>query len=75
VRRDDGALIYGVSATRVLLFIHVPKASGSTLGSVIQRRYPPDALYETRIREMADTAPHAIAEALGRGVPRSDSDV
>ena len=70
MRRDDGAPIHGVSPTRVLLFIHVPKASGSTLRSVIQRQYPPDALYETRVRQMVDTAPRAIAEALAReGAP------
>jgi hypothetical protein len=46
----------------LLLFLHIPKASGTTLSSILERQYPAHAIYRT-----ADMAPRAIAEALGRG--------
>lgn len=53
--------------TPLLLFLHIPKASGTTLTSIVRRQYPGDAVYRT-----ADMAPRAIAEALGRDGPGAE---
>jgi len=43
----------------LLLFVHIPKASGTTLRHIIQRQYPAGAVYRT-----TDPSPAAIAKAL-----------
>jgi hypothetical protein len=45
----------------MLVFLHVPKASGTTLASVIERQYPAGSVYRA-----ADTEPGAVAEAISR---------
>ena len=43
----------------LLVFLHIPKASGTTLSSIIETQYPAHAIYRT-----AHMAPRAIADAL-----------
>lgn len=45
----------------MLVFLHVPKASGTTLASVIERQYPAGSVYRA-----GDTEPRAVAEAISR---------
>jgi len=45
----------------MLVFLHVPKASGTTLASVIERQYPAGTVYRS-----ANTEPSAVAEAISR---------
>ncbi|GAB4460534.1 MAG: sulfotransferase family 2 domain-containing protein [Anaerolineae bacterium] len=36
----------------VLIFLHIPKTAGVTLNTIIDRYYPPEAIYHTRIKTL-----------------------
>ena len=45
----------------MLVFLHMPKASGTTVSSILERQYPEGTVYRS-----VDTQPRAVAEAIGR---------
>lgn len=49
------------AADGLLLFLHIPKASGTTLSRIIARQYPAGTVHRCR-----DVSPRAIADAIAR---------
>ncbi len=47
---------------RVVIFLHLPKAAGSTLNRVIAQQYPPEAIYK-----LGGKTPDVIAKELAEG--------
>jgi hypothetical protein len=48
------------TVTPLLVFLHLPKASGTTLSSIIERQYPAGTVYRS-----TETQPQAVAQAIG----------
>jgi hypothetical protein len=52
------------AADELLLFLHIPKAAGTTLVRIIERQYPTGTVHRCR-----DVSPRVIADAIARRPP------